>query len=1070
MRKRMGEKLKSRLSLFTVFLLLFNCLFSMTGEEFLFAAEKNAGAPNEIIEIGSPEEFADFAEKSGDADYTRGKSFALTGNINLTGMEISPIQSFAGSFDGRGHTLMGFSYFGNTSGVGLFRMVDKGAEIKDLILITNIMPSGDKRNIGGIAGENNGVIRNCTVKGRILGFEAVGGIAGRNSESGVIIGCTNECGGVFGMRRTGGIAGFNEGIIDSSINLGGINQGSKTAWEIDDERKKTKEQEEIEKGDDESSESNENLEKLVPDNMDVGYDDIIKLIENEQEVNYTGGIAGVNSGEISKCKNKGTVGYAHLGYKSGGIAGYDRGIIDSSENFGIIYGRKDTGGIAGQLEPYVKDEFSGDSLKKADEEADKLVGLITVLQNEMKNEDDNIQEHIDNIRESADTLRGSISGYKDYYRGKDDVMEADMRSHTSAIRDIINGLDINLKSGKTKDALSAVRNDLDQIEKLMSAAEKAASDGVIIDLGSYVSRVRSVSKDIDEQSVNLLKLTQNAGKEYNEVRKAASRLRDESNSFDDFLRSAYDSYKSDIRGTDDDLTNQADTIAEYMDDLSDALKGTDKVVRGRMDSITSSLSDLSEDINEGFEEARNEIDRLRNTKDINDIFDDMSDDPDSTPAKGRITKSVNHGSIITDINGGGIAGMVDTDLDLNSDFKVDSSGDYSLNRIREKRASITGCKNYGNISVKNDCAGGIAGKMDMGAVEASENFGAVKSEKGDYAGGVVGKSGFMIRDSFSMARVSGNEYVGGIAGYGVMLHDNKALATIEEGVKEKYGAIAGDVDTEEKSVSGNIFVDDALGAVNGLTFEDEARAVSFDEFIKLPGVPEESKNMTVSFMSEGEVIKTVMVPYGGSVPASDYPELDNKEDKFGVWEDTKLSDIRQNTVVNAIYESYATTVSSREHFPHMLISGKFHRDAYVSYEKEDGGEKRDALPEGYEAVISKYDFSVVSDYPPAERAVTVRLLADGYGDRDSAAIRDTEGVFSLIPTERDGRYMVFPYSLSEESGEFYIIKAKPDIRNVIFISVVAALIVLFILIQIYRGLRRRKMLKKICHSERSEES
>ncbi len=1066
----MGEKLKSRLSLFTAFLLLFYCLFSMTGEEFLFAAEKTDGKAAEAIGIGSAGEFADFAKKAGDDGYTRGKSFVLTNDIKLEGMEISPVQSFSGSFDGRGHTISGFSYSGRSSGTGLFRRIQKGAVVRDLILIAEIMPSGDMRNIGGIAGENNGLIKNCTVKGSILGLEAVGGIAGRNTESGVIIGCTNECEDISGMRRTGGIAGFNEGIIDSSSNRGRINSSGKTAWKINDDRKKTEEQEEMEKGDDSGSGADDNMEKLVPDNMDVGYDRIFELIDNEQEVNYTGGIAGVNSGEISKCKNFGTVGYEHLGFKSGGIAGYDRGIIDSCENSGDVYGRKNTGGIAGQLEPYVRDEFSGDSLKKADEEADKLVELITVLQEEMKNEDDNIQEHIDNIRESADTLRGSISSYKDYYRGKDDVMEADMRSHTSAIRDIVNGLDVNLKSGKTKDALSAVRNDLDQIEKLMSSAEKAASDGVTIDLGSYVSRVRSVSKDVDEQTVNLLKLTQNAGKEYNEVRKAALRLRDESNSFDDFLRSAYDSYKSDIRGTDDDLTNQTDTIAGYMDDLSDALKGTDRVFRGRMDSITTSLSDLSTDINEGFEEARNEIDRLRNTKDLNDIFDDMSDEPDSTPSKGRITNSVNHGSIITDINGGGIAGMVDTDLDLNSDFKVESSGDYSLERIREKRATITKCRNFGTVSVKNDCAGGIAGSMDIGAVESSENFGAVRSEKGNYAGGIAGKSGFMIRDSFSMARVSGNEYVGGIAGYGVKLQDNKALSTIGKGVKEKYGAIAGDVDTEEKSVSGNIFVDDALGAVNGLTFEDEARAVDYQDFIELPGVPEESKNMTVSFMSGGEVIKTVKVPYGGSVPASDYPVLDSKEDKFGVWEDTELNDIRQNTVVNAVYEAYATTVSSKETFPHMLISGKFHRDAYLSYEREDGGENKGALPDGYEAVITKYDFSVVSDYPPAERDVTVRLLADGYGNRDSAALRNTEGGFSLLPTERDGRYMVFPYSLSGEGGEFYIIKAKPDIRNVIFISAAAAIIVLFLLIQIYRGLRRRRMLKKICHSERSEES
>ena len=71
-----------------------------------------------------------------------------------------------------------------------------------------------------------------------------------------------------------------------------------------------------------------------------------------------------------------------------------------------------------------------------------------------------------------------------------------------------------------------------------------------------------------------------------------------------------------------------------------------------------------------------------------------------------------------------------------------------------------------------------------------------------------------------------------------------------------------------------------------------------------------------------------------------------------------------------------------------------------------------------------------------------------------------EGGFSLLPMQRDGRYMVFPLSLKEDHGEFYILKAKPDIRKIILISAAALIIVLFLLIQLFRRARNRRMLKK----------
>ncbi len=1012
-------------------------------------------------EISTPEELMALSEGSGDDSLTLGKTYVLTNDIDLSGKKMAPVQVFGGVFDGKGHSIKGFTYSGRQSGVGLFRTVIKGGEVRNLSLEVNMQPTEDMKNVGGIAGINYGLIKNCTVKGYILGIEAAGGIAGRNMQSGSIDSCVNVA-EVHGMHRTGGIAGYNEGSIVLCENRGEINAISDTAWEIKDKR--------IKEQDADEEEEEQNIEKLIPDNMDIMYDDLKDALKSDLEVNYTGGIAGVNSGEIIKSDNYTKVGYPHLGYKTGGIVGYERGLIDSCKNTGTVSGRKNVGGIAGQLEPLIEDDFSEDSFKRAQDEADKLVGKITSLQDSVKDKDDDIQDKTDRIRADADSLRGSIYGYRDYYRMKDDDMEQKMRTHTSEIRSILNGMDVNMNTSEANDALKGLKNDLDNIDKLMEGAERAVSNGVDVDMTEYLSSVRKLSHSMDQEIDTLLESVQKAGKEYNGIKNSASSLRNSNNAFDDFLRGTYDSYKSDIRGTDDDLTARIDSIASNMDELSDSLKKADGVIRDQMDGITFSITELSDSINSGLDEAREEIDSLRNNKSINDLYDDASDKNDVSPGRGKITVCFNEGDIISDINGGGIAGMADSDFDIQSDLERESSGDVSLIHNKTKTAIIAGCRNSGAVTVKNDCAGGIVGNMDTGAVESSENFGPVTTIDGDYAGGVAGSSAFTIRDSFSMAPVSGNRYVGGIAGYGRNLINNKALATISAGVKEKYGVIAGDVNTEDSTVSGNIFVDESVGAVNALTFEKEAKAVSYEEFKDLPGVPVEAGMMKVTFISAGEVVETLKVPYGGSVPEEDYPPLQSRDNKFGVWETKDLSDIRQNTIVNAVFVSYATTIASKEPFPVLLITGMFHKDAWVSYEKEETENRKEDLPEGFTSVLGKYEFKIMTDYKGPDEEVYLRLLADDHNKEDSAAVRAEDGSFKVLNTTRDGRYMVFPYTPDNGSGEFYILKAAPDRKKEILTGAAVLIVLILLLIYLIKKERKRAAKAKLKESEEKEES
>ena len=154
----------------------------------------------------------------------------------------------------------------------------------------------------------------------LRGFRA----AGVNRVSGQIISSTFD-GKVQATNATGGIAGLNEGIIRHCTNTGSINTNNVDAS---------------------LSLSDIQIDTTL---------DLANLTTSQTflTTTETGGIAGTNTGLIAGCKNTGTVGYEHVGYNIGGIAGSTSGYLRSNTNEGTILGRKDVGGIAGQVEPYV---------------------------------------------------------------------------------------------------------------------------------------------------------------------------------------------------------------------------------------------------------------------------------------------------------------------------------------------------------------------------------------------------------------------------------------------------------------------------------------------------------------------------------------------------------------------------------------------------------------------------------------------------------------------------------------------------------------------------------------------
>ena len=299
------------------------------------------------IHIKTEEDLQSLARSCTLDSYSRGKKVVLDNDLVLESTDALPIPSFGGTFDGGGHTISGLDMEESVSPAGLFGVVQKGGSVKNLRVEGALTPSGDSQDLGGIAGENHGTIENCTFNGSASGKRNVGGIAGYNAATGVIRSC-EASGAIFGQNMTGGIVGYNLGAIVSSKNRAYVNiESTDPAIDLDDL----------------SFEFSLDLSKLSQlDTLSVSTD--------------TGGVAGYSSGAISECVNEAAIGYQHIGYNVGGIVGRSSGQVRSCTNSGAICGRKDVGGIAGQMEPYVRTEVSASQFSVMKSQLDELSRLV----------------------------------------------------------------------------------------------------------------------------------------------------------------------------------------------------------------------------------------------------------------------------------------------------------------------------------------------------------------------------------------------------------------------------------------------------------------------------------------------------------------------------------------------------------------------------------------------------------------------------------------------------------------------------------------------------------------------
>jgi hypothetical protein len=327
------------------------------------------GLEERIYFINNEADLLALAENCSLDTYSQGVKVVLNQDIKISDEEFRGIPTFGGEFNGNDHTISNVKLTHEGSTFGLFRYIQSTGLVQNLKVEVNIQPTGTENRIGGIAGENRGIIENCQVYGILVGKNHVGGIVAKNEETGQVIDCTFT-GKLTGENFSGGIVGENYGLIKNCKNKGSVNT------------------------------------TITPATLKLEDINITEMNSTEEIITSTnsGGIAGFNRGIMEGCVNEGVVGYPHVGYNVGGIAGRQDGYIGSSVNYGEVFGRKDVGGIVGQMEPYQVIKSDDDFFRELEDEIDTLQKNIDETYNDIDSSNEAVNSQLETVNRSVANL------------------------------------------------------------------------------------------------------------------------------------------------------------------------------------------------------------------------------------------------------------------------------------------------------------------------------------------------------------------------------------------------------------------------------------------------------------------------------------------------------------------------------------------------------------------------------------------------------------------------------------------------------------------------------------------
>lgn len=496
-----------------------------------------------VITIASAEDLVLLADSGKTENFSTGKTFVMTEDIDLSEYENMFIPIMDGTFDGGGHTITGIRLQEEMSDYGFFRYVGPNGTVANLTVEATVTSGEDQENIGIIAGDNKGTIRGCTSRGTLNGQTNVGGIAGKNETTGTISRCANEA-EVDGKQATGGIIGYNEGTVSDCTNSGKVNTNQKVV------------------------KSTTNGEGSI----NISIPNAVTGMTADDRANDTGGIAGYSEGSITYCKNEATIGYERLGSATGGVVGRQKGSLAYSDNSGVVYGHKDVGGIVGVFVPYETGSYDRDYEQELKDELDNLSSLMDQLSDVGDGMGNHLSDNVDVLREQLKSLKNSVRIYFDDYSDMASDGKDSIDKNVGAIRNTINGMNYSVNLVNLNNSITNISKYIqDMVEILKKLQDNFAGTTSELDetLEYYNTLVTDLQAEQQELQNKLDELQQNPPTE--DSGSADNDTADNSSATDTSTDSASDTGKS---GTDTSDTMKAETSENGQSDKN-ASSGAD---------------------------------------------------------------------------------------------------------------------------------------------------------------------------------------------------------------------------------------------------------------------------------------------------------------------------------------------------------------------------------------------------------------------------------------------------------------------------------------------------------------
>ena len=979
-----------------------------------------AAAASDTVTLATVQDLIDFSKQCTRDTWSQGITVELTADLDLSGTDFTPVPIFQGTFHGNGHTISGFSFEKKGSKTGLFRTLTASAVVEDLTVEGDLAPQGSASQAGLLVGENYGTVSRCAAQGSVSGQEDIGGLVGLNGESGCIQSCTSAA-AVTGVTNVGGITGQNLGTVENSSNTGEINT----------------------QADQETPTSVGGIAGLsrgtirgCTNSGAVGY----------QHVGYNmGGIVGLQSGDISNCSNTAPI----QGRKDvGGIVG------QFEPNTSLTYGPSPSQQLTNSLSSLFDqlEHFTNqlnDMVSRGVDDAQAIHDSLSAIQDrthaagtegrdDFKAMSDQLYQHTTAISGSLDSLRDDLDQFSE--EAGDQFQEALDQTDTllskleklasqadsglgkaiRALEDTISGIRDQLQLIRTH--RQAMAEELDNVKQYVSDVARLIAAGQFeqalqlpfpsLDLTGHVQAIAGALKEIprlaaklpgqwndihDQTSQALGQTGQDIDRALNALYEALTALNEAGDHFSSDLQEDLDAVNQKADAIRDLLKTYTDTLGDKAQSALDDIDGELTAIQDRVDSMTQAagadndaLHATSQAIFDDMEAVRQAISGLGKEPEL--TVTDLTDEIDQGP--GLVKGCTASGTVQGDTNVGGIVGTVSTELGDDPEATFDL-GDLKLmsDVYATLRAVVRDCRFDGDVTVKNECGGGVAGRCEAGAIVDCAARGTVETG-GDYCGGIAGRTRGKVIRCAALTDLTGQSWLGGVAGLGQDITDCRTMVRADSD-GEYQGAIAGQA---EGTLTGNRYLMEDLAGLDGVDYAQTAQGLDFDAFSQLDYIPADFLTFSYRFEVNGQTVAEIPFQYGDDLDTSLVPEAPKQGEEYGQWPQFPTQDLRRSMVLSVQFTTPTSTLADQDGVAQLLVEGTFSPDASLTVDQE---ELPDQKVEGYTS-RSAWSYTVTGSQSDT---ITVRLRAEGVEKPAAAVYQD--GSWQRLDSTLDGSYLVF---------------------------------------------------------------